>query len=193
MSFEAGAPGRAGSTSFFLSRLWLIEVLRGIVAILVGVCALIWPGDTAAALVLVFVAVAVVDGTLALDAALAGQAVTPGWWILLLQGVLGIGVGALTLLRPTITKGELLAGVAAWAIGLGVLRIVAVVELRGGRICRWWLALGGILSLGFGGLLAWRPSWAPVLLSIALYALGWGLSMVIGGFEIRREYDHVDA
>ncbi len=145
---------------FFLSRLWLVEVLRGLAAILLGVCAFTWPGDTAVALVLVFGAVAAVDGTLALDAALAGDLDTPGWWVLLLQGVIGIGLGALTLLHPPTTV-ALLINVAASAIGLGVLRVIAADELRGGAIGTWWLALGGTVGVAFGVLLAWRPSWAP--------------------------------
>ena len=79
-------------------------VIRGVMAIALGVFAFVWPQETIAAMVLVFGAIALVDGTFAVAASIAGHRLTPYWWVLLLQGLLGIGVGVLTLFNPTITE-----------------------------------------------------------------------------------------
>jgi hypothetical protein len=52
-----------------LSRHWWALALRGVAAILFGVLALVWPGITVLALVIVFCAYALVDGAFALGAA----------------------------------------------------------------------------------------------------------------------------
>ena len=54
-----------------LSRHWWAVALRGVAAILFGVLALVWPGITVFALVIVFGAYALVDGAFTLLAALS--------------------------------------------------------------------------------------------------------------------------
>ena len=112
-----------------LSKYWWVLVVRGVMAIALGIFAIVWPQETIAALVLVFGAIALVDGTFAVVASIAGHSLTPYWWVLLLQGLLGVGVGVLTLFNPAITAVALLIYIAVWAIGMGVLQVIAAVRL----------------------------------------------------------------
>lgn len=73
--------------------------VRPLLVSLFGVLAFTLPAATVATLVLVFGAYVLVDGIFAMATAIAGRTMTPGWWILLLQGLLGIGLGALTLFK----------------------------------------------------------------------------------------------
>jgi uncharacterized membrane protein HdeD (DUF308 family) len=179
----------------FLSRYWWVLVVRGIIAILFGVFAFTLPLATLSALVLVFGAYALVDGIFAIAAAVAGRRLTPHWWVVLLTGLLGIGVGALTLFNPAITAVALLVYIAAWAVAVGVLQVVAAVRLRREITGEWWLALGGILAIAFGVMLMARPSAGALALLwlIGAYAIVWGIMLLIGGFDIRRLRKHVTA
>jgi len=172
----------------FLSKYWWTLVVRGVMAILLGLFAFVWPLKTVAALVLVFGAVALADGAFAIAAAIAGRRLTPDWWVLLLQGLVGIGIGVLTLLNPAITAVALLIYIAVWAIGLGVLQIVAAVRLRHDVSGEWWLALSGIAGVAFGILLLLRPAAGAlaVLWLIGTFALVWGVTLAISGFDINR-------
>ena len=176
----------------FLSRYWWVLVVRGAMAILLGVFAFIRPVQTVASLVLAFGAVALIDGTFASAAAIAGRKLTPDWWVVLLQGLLGIGIGVLTLFNPAITAVAILIYIAAWAIGLGVLQVVAAVRLRHEITGEWWLALGGITGVAFGILLMLRPAQGAlaVLWLIGSYALVWGVMLMVGGFDVRRLRKH---
>jgi uncharacterized membrane protein HdeD (DUF308 family) len=176
----------------FLSRYWWVLVVRGAMAILLGVFAFIRPAQTVAGLVLAFGAVALIDGTFASAAAIAGRKLTPDWWVVLLQGLLGIGIGVLTLFNPAITAVAILIYIAAWAIGLGVLQVVAAVRLRHEITGEWWLALGGITGVAFGILLMLRPAQGAlaVLWLIGSYALVWGVMLMVGGFDVRRLRKH---
>ena len=178
-----------------LSKYWWVLVLRGVMAIALGVFAFVWPQQTIAALVLVFGAIAVVDGSLAVVASIAGHQLTPYWWVLLLQGLLGVGVGVLTLFNPAITAVALLVYIAIWAIGMGVLQVVAAVRLRHEISGEWWLAIGGVVGVAFGILLMRNPAEGAlaVLWLIGAYALVWGVTLLAGGFDVRRLHKQVSA
>ena len=172
----------------FLSRYWWVLVVRGVLAILLGIFTFVWPLPTIAGLVLAFGAVAMADGVFTVVTAFAGRKLTTDWWVLLLQGLLGIGVGVLTLFNPAITGVALLIYIAAWAIGLGVLQVVAAVKLRHEITGEWWLALGGVLAVAFGVLAMIYPAEGAraVLCMIGGFALAWGVALMGGGFDVRR-------
>jgi uncharacterized membrane protein HdeD (DUF308 family) len=178
-----------------LSRYWWVLVIRGVMAMALGVFAFVWPLETIAALVVVFGATALIDGTFAVVASIAGHSLTSYWWVLLLQGLLGIGVGMLTLFNPAITAVALLFYIAVWAIGIGVLQIIAAVRLRHDITGEWWLALGGIAAVAFGVLLIQNPAAGAlaVLWLIGSFALVWGVMLMLGGFDVRRLHKHVTA
>ena len=178
-----------------LSRYWWVLVVRGLLGIALAIFAFVWPQQTIAALVLVFGAIALVDGTFAIVAAIFGHGLTPYWWVLLLQGLLGIGVGVFTLFNPAITAVALLVCIAVWAIGMGVLQIIAAVRLRHDITGEWWLALGGMAGVAFGILLIRNPAAGAltVLWLIGSYALVWGLMLMLGGFDVRRLHKQLSA
>src|SRR5690348_18448086 len=93
----------AGRIVPVLAKYWWLLLLRGIVAILFGVLAFIWPGMTLLTLVLFYGAYALVDGALAIGEAVAGpHTAGPRWWLAVV-GVLGVAAGLLTFLWPGIT------------------------------------------------------------------------------------------
>lgn len=55
-----------------LKRNWWWVALRGVVAILFGIAAFVWPGPTLAALVILFGAYALVDGIFAILTGISG-------------------------------------------------------------------------------------------------------------------------
>ena len=58
-----------------LSRVWWALALRGLLGVLFGVAALLWPGATLAAIMLLFGLFAIAEGVFTLAALLAGWAV----------------------------------------------------------------------------------------------------------------------
>jgi uncharacterized membrane protein HdeD (DUF308 family) len=161
-------------------------IVRGIVAVLVGVVAFLWPGITIAALVAVFGAFALVDGVtnLILGFTRTGQGRS---WAMVIQGIAGVVAGVLTFLWPGVTALALLALIGAWAIVTGVLEIVAAIRLRRVVTGEWMLALAGVLSVIFGILLFLFP--IPGAIGIAwglgAYALATGIVLISLGIRLR--------
>lgn len=170
-----------------LSRNWWVFLLRGLVAIAFGVLAWVQPAISLAALVLLFGAYTMADGILGVWAAIAGRKEDEHWWVLLLWGLLGIGVGVLTFLAPGITALALLFYIAVWAIATGVLEIVAAIRLRKEIEGEWLLVLGGLASVLFGVILMVQPGVGALSLIwlIATYAIVFGILLVLLAFKVR--------
>lgn len=166
---------------------WWVLLLRGLVSI--AFAALIWmqPAITLKAMIILFGAFALVDGVLGVWTALSSRKDRNNWWVLMLWGLVGIGIGIITFVAPAVTALALLFYIAIWAIVSGVLEIIAAVKLRKEIQGEWLLGLAGLLSLVFGILLIMHPGAGvlAVLWLIAAYALILGVLMVILAFKVR--------
>jgi uncharacterized membrane protein HdeD (DUF308 family) len=170
-------------------RYWWTVALRGALAVLFGLAAWIWPDVTIRVLVLLFGFYALVDGLLALAAALAGGRLASGrrGW-LIFEGVAGVAAGVVTFIWPEITTLVLLYLIAFWAIATGVVEVVAAVILRRELRGEWLLAASGIISVLFGLFLVIRPGDGAIAVAwlIGLYAIIFGIALIVLGFRLRQ-------
>lgn len=170
-----------------LARNWWVLVLRGVVAVIFGVLAFIWPFITVTVLVLFFGAYALVDGIFAVWSALTHRSEHDRWWVLLLEGLVGIAAGILTFFYPGVTALVLLYFIAIWAVLTGVLEIAAAIRLRREIEGEWLLVFSGILSVIFGIVAVIFPSTGAVAIVwlIAAYAILFGLLLITLGLRVR--------
>ncbi|MGF1470928.1 MAG: HdeD family acid-resistance protein [Rubrobacteraceae bacterium] len=169
----------------FTTSWWAIS-LRGLLAAIFGFLALIWPGITILALVVLFGAYALVDGIFAIVAAARGAG--SRWW-LVLEGVVGVLAGIIAFAWPGITALALLYVIAFWAIITGVLKVIMAIFLRREIEREWLMIASGGLSVIFGVILAVLP--AVGLLSlvwlVGLYAILLGVALMVFGFWVRGQ------
>ncbi len=171
-----------------LARNWWLFLLRGIAGIAFGVITFLAPGISLAALVLLFGAYAFADGVLAIWSAIRRHG-EDRWWVLLLQGLLGLGAAVVTVLWPGITALALLYVIAAWALVTGILEIAVAIRLRKIITNEWLLVLSGIASVVLGVLLMLNPGPGAlvVVIWIGAYALVTGALLVGLSLRLRRE------
>jgi uncharacterized membrane protein HdeD (DUF308 family) len=176
-----------GITMDVLSRNWGWMVLRGVVAILFGILTLLMPGITLAVLVLMFGAYAFVDGLLMIGVAIARHDRGSRWFAMIIGGLLGIAAGLATFFWPGLTAVALLILIAVWAMVTGIAMIVAAFELRKVITGEWRLVLAGLLSLGFGVIMAVRPGAGALamVLWIGAYAIAAGILTIGLGLRLR--------
>src|SRR5262245_37791383 len=140
-----------------LAHNWVAILVRGIVAILFGLATFVAPGISLAVLVLLFGAYAFVNGVLAVASTLRRRGETDHWGMMLLEGIVGIGAGLVTLFWPGLTALALLYVIAAWALVTGAFEIATAIRLRKVLHDEWLLVLGGLASIGLGVLLVAFP------------------------------------
>jgi uncharacterized membrane protein HdeD (DUF308 family) len=167
---------------------WWLLALRGLVAVLFGVLAFMWPGATLITLVWLFGAFAMVNGILSLILAAKTPKGYPKVGSLILGGLLGILAGLLAFVMPGITAVGLLILIAAWAIATGVMELVAAVRLRKIITNEWLLVLAGIASVVFGVLLLFQPAAGALALIwlIGAWAVVFGILLMILAFRMRN-------
>ncbi|HYA89860.1 MAG TPA: HdeD family acid-resistance protein [Thermodesulfobacteriota bacterium] len=170
-----------------LSRYWWAFVVRGIFAILFGILAYAWPGITLATLIIFFGAYVLIDGILLVIKTIGNWGGRDDRWLLLLEGLLGIGIGMITLVAPGITTVVLIFYIAAWSLATGVLEIAAAIRLRKEIQGEGWMILCGIASILFAILLMFFPGAGALglLWLIAAYALIFGVVLTVLGFSLR--------
>src|SRR5918997_2160132 len=175
-----------------LAQNWWAVALRGVFAILFGLIALLVPGATILSLVLFFSAYMLVDGIFGIVAAVRAARQGERWGLLVLEGILNIAAGVIAFLMPGLTVIAFVLLLAAWSLVSGGLMLGAAFRLSREH-GRWWLALGGIVSIVFGVLLAIAPIIGAVVLTwwLGAYALVFGAMLLGLAFKLRARKDDV--
>ncbi len=169
-----------------LARNWWSLLIRGIAAILFGLGTFIWPEATLMFLAAIYGAFALIDGVLALWAAVFSGAASR-WWLFVV-GILGIVVGLTTMLYPGLSAITLMYFIAVWAVASGLLQLIGAFQLRKEIDDEWMLIGGGILLIIFGLLLFVEPTAGTlgVLLIIGGCAVAYGLFLLGLAFRLRK-------
>lgn len=170
-----------------LAKNWWSLVIRGLVAILLGILTLAWPGITVGALVILFAAYAFIDGIVNIAGAWRASQAHERWGVLVIEGLVGIAAGLLTFAWPAITTIVLVYLIAAWAIVTGIFEIMAAIRLRKHISGEWLLALAGVASIVFGVLLMAAPIVGALVIAIwiGVYELMFGGMLVGLGLRLR--------
>lgn len=165
-------------------RNWWMIALRGAIAVIFGILALIWPGLTVLTLIIFFGAFAIVDGVFAIGSAIWRAERRMEWWPSLIEGILGIIIGLIAFVWPDLTALGLLYIIGAWAIITGITEIAAAVRLRAVIANEWFLGLSGALSVIWGLILfifpgsgaiaiAWLIGVLAIIYGAALLSFAW--------------------
>jgi len=111
------------------------------------------------------------------------------WWVLVLQGILGILFGILAILFPDLALVTLAYLFAAWAIVSGVSHLAEGMRVAEARGRSWPFAVTGVISIVAGIIAAFVPG--ITILGLVLLLGAWlvtqGVMEVYTAWRIRRE------
>jgi uncharacterized membrane protein HdeD (DUF308 family) len=172
---------------FGLARSWWLIALRGVLAIAFGILTFFWPAFFWGVVVALFAIYAFLDGVFALVAAFTGHRQASQWWALVLEGLVGIGIGIIALVWPGLTGLALLYLIAFWAIFTGVFEVVTAIRLRDVIRGEWALGLSGALSIVFGVVLMLMPAAGALAVAwlIGTYAIVIGVLLLAVALRLR--------
>ena len=170
-----------------LFRNWWWLALRGLIAIVFGVLALIWPQRASFSVILTFGAFALLDAFFTLLWGMISMASYDRLWAIQRGAVASVIIGLAGFFWPAQTAVVLLYAVATWAVITGVLEIMTAIQLRRLILQKQVLFIYGMLSVLFGVLLFVLPSthaWSLVWV-FGLYLTVMGTMLIILGFRVR--------
>jgi len=162
-------------------------ILVGILAVIVGIVAIAWPGVTILALVILFAIYAFMAAGLQAARAFSSGAAGPVFGHLLL-GLIDLAAGVVALVWPAPTAFVLVIVVAAWALAGGLAEFFAGFGSGETAGTRALFILSGLVSVAFGVLLFARPGVGAVTLALlfGLYSLIYGFSQITTGIQLRH-------
>jgi uncharacterized membrane protein HdeD (DUF308 family) len=181
--------------SKLMSRFWWVMLLRGVLAIVFGLLALTYPGMTLSYLVIFFAAYAFIDGVTSVLHAVSGRSENQSWWVLLLEGLLGIAIGVITFQAPEISALLLLLYIGLWVTSVGVVRIILAIRLRDEIEDEWWMILSGVVSVLFGLGLITRPAAGAIglLAFIGIWSIIAGTFLVFFAIRLKTFGGNLEA
>jgi uncharacterized membrane protein HdeD (DUF308 family) len=162
-------------------------IWRGVLALVIGTIALMWPEVTVLALVALFAVYAFVGAGWEMVIAFSSRRAGPVFGHLLL-GLVDIAAGAVALAWPAPTALVLVLLVAGWAIATGVVELFAAFDSGQDTGSRALAVMGALVSIAFGVVLFAHPDMGAVALALlfGMFNLIAGTSMLVRGIEMRR-------
>jgi uncharacterized membrane protein HdeD (DUF308 family) len=162
-------------------------ILLGILAVIVGIIAIAWPGVTILALVILFAVYAFMGAGLQAARAFSSRAAGPVFGHLLL-GLIDLAAGVVALVWPGPTAFVLVIVVAAWALASGIAEIAAGFGSGETSGTRAMFIVAGLVSVAFGVVLFARPGVGAVTLALlfGLYSMIYGFSQITAGIQARQ-------
>lgn len=179
---------------------WLATIGRGLLAIVIGVLAIMWPGTLISAVVQLFSILLMIDGLLNLLSGLGMRGNTDErdrQSMRVLTTVFGaaeIIAGIIGLFMPSLTAGVMVTIIGVWAVITGALAIIQALRARKYLEGVGPLALTGVAFAVLGLFTIFRPfvSLHAIAWVVALGAIAWGVMQIILGFIIRRWIATID-
>ena len=162
-------------------------ILLGVLAIVVGIIALAWPGVTILALVILFAVYAFIDAGLQAMRAFSSGSAGPVLGHLLLA-LIAVAAGVVAIVWPGPTALVLVLVVGIWAFAGGIMEIAAAFGSGESAGTRALFVLSGLVSVAFGVVLFARPGVGAVTLALlfGLFSLIYGVSQIVSGVQLRK-------
>src|SRR5262252_3694744 len=162
-------------------------ILLGVLAVIVGIIAIVWPQVTVYALVVLFAVYAFIAAALQAMRAFTSRSAGPVFGHLLLA-LIDLAAGVIALVWPGPTALVLVLVVAIWAFVAGFAEIFAAFGSGETAGTRAMFIVTGLISIAFGVVLAARPDIGAVTLALlfGLFSLIYGVSEIVIGVQMRR-------
>jgi|SRR5690348_5956699 len=162
-------------------------IVRGVLALAVGITAVAWPGITVLALVILFAVYAFIAAGLEAMRAFSSAKAGPVTGHLLL-GLADLAAGVIALAWPAPTALVLVLIVGAWAVAAGLMEIAAAFGAGEPAGARALFILAGLISVAFGAVLFARPAIGAITLALlfGLFNLIYGARALVQGIELRH-------
>jgi uncharacterized membrane protein HdeD (DUF308 family) len=171
---------------------WRLYAFEGVVMIVLGVLAVVFPVFATLAVDLYLGWVFLFAGVLALIA-MASTRDVPGFWWAFVTALLSIAVGVMLLWKPAAGVFSLTVWLMAFFIVEGVFQTVAALSYRDNIPHSWgWLLMSGLADLvlaaivisGWPGTVGWTLG---LLAGVSLITSGWAIEMVAFGVRSLAE------
>ena len=165
---------------------WWIEVLKGVIALIIGIICLTNPSEALAAVAIYLGILALLAGTVIMAYSLIRKSSNWKFWVS--QGIFNIIIGILLVSYPKVAINVIIIFISLWVIAISIIQIFTYVNLKKSGYISELLLFTAILSLLIGILLVFNPFGGAKVVAIILgiYATIYGLSSLYVAFKLLK-------
>jgi uncharacterized membrane protein HdeD (DUF308 family) len=165
---------------------WGVEVLKGVIALIIGIICLTDPSEALAAITVYLGILAMLAGLVVVVTSLKRKGTNWKFWIS--QGIFNIIIGILLVSYPKVAINVIIIFISLWIIAMSIIQIFTYANLKKTGYNSQLLLFTGILSLLIGILLVFNPFEGAKIVAIILgiYATIYGLSSLYVAFELLK-------
>lgn len=166
---------------------WWLLLIRGIIAVIFGIVALVWPDVTVKVLIVVVGIFWIIDGIVSAIRAIQARKVVMSWVWWLAGALVSVIAGVVLFVWPDLTALAFAYLMGFWAILVGILEIIGSFQVmaNGGQ----WIGsmVAGALALIFGLILVIWPGSGIIGLMwlVGIFAIAFGVLFIVGAFQVR--------
>ena len=173
-----------------IHKAWKHLLFAGIISLIFGIIALIWPAIPLYTLIWLFAITIVLQGISICVGAFGAMKQESNWWLLLLYGLLCIITGVVAALYPGITAILLGFIISINLLAGGLLQIIMAIHLRKEIRGEGWMALSGIIMFAAGVYLLMIPGGGALLMLwfIAIISIAAGIILILLALKARSWY-----
>lgn len=171
-----------------LTRSWKVLLVRGLIGIVFGIVAIVWPQQTIVVLVVLWGVWALVDGIGLVAAAFTGDTGRGHRLLLLGMAAVALIVAFIAFTRPGMAATALTWVIGVWLLVRGAFELVGALTAAQAAP-RWLLVLGALLDIALGWIFIANPGRAAVGVTflLGIIAVAWGVVFLVLGFLVRRQ------
>ena len=177
-----------------VNRAWWGLVLRGIVAIALGIFILARPLDSVAAFALVIAIWALVDGITNIVHSFDLRPYWSQWWLMLLGGLISAAFGVAALYYyPGLSLTFAVVWVALWLLVTGFVTSYAAFQQKSAGLPWGWTLAFGILSIAAGilALVYQNATLGAIMGLISAFAIIGGIFLLVGAAKLKSAQQDV--
>jgi uncharacterized membrane protein HdeD (DUF308 family) len=169
--------------------MWWLGLTEGVLAIFFGLTAVFWAGLTLVTLDYLFSAFILLWGIVEIVHGLLSIHRRSTWWLTLLFGLVGLGVGIYLIRHPGVSFATFILVVGLTLIVRGLLDVISVFLDRRSTSNRILMAILGVVAIMAGIILLLQPVAGGVAFVwiLGLYAIIFGLLSGVVSLETREE------
>ena len=185
---------QAAQTAREVLVLWWLWLVRGVLAILFGVAAWVWPGLTLASLIWIIGAYLAIDGLISIIGFFRHRALSWGRrTLLLIWGLAEIAAGIALWFAPEVGVVTLMVIFGVWAMLTGMFLLVGAFTTDGHLMSPWLQGVVGILGVLVGTFLVIEPGRGALatLWAIGATAILYGVFLILAAYRVRSLRDAV--
>jgi len=163
---------------------WWLVLVAGIITLILGILIVSWPEISTKVLVLIFGISIILISIVAVIRSFTLIKQTKTWWVLLIEGIVGIIIAIVLFTWPVQTTAVIAYFIGIWLVIVGILAIIFGAVQKS-----FWPILNGILSLVVGFIVLFTsPSaaLATLVFVFGIVSIFRGIIMIVQSIIIKK-------